>query len=274
MCTAPYRIEMMTPTIGAEILDIDLTRGLETTTVDWLRNALLDHLVLFFRDQPIDIEQQLEFGRQFGDLHVHPAAKGIENHPEVFLLHTDASSTYNVGDSFHSDVSCDEEPPMGSILHLCKVPPCGGDTLFVNMYAAYDGLSDSMKSLLSDRTAIHESEHLYDGRYGNMHRLRDKEYPRAEHPVIRTHPETGKKALFVNSAFTQKIVGLSNPESQALLDFLFDHIRAPEYQCRFRWQQNSIAFWDNRVTQHYACWDYYPHTRTGHRVTIKGDKPF
>lgn len=162
---------------------------------------------------------------------------------------------------------------MGSILYLKQVPPDGGgDTMFTNMYRAYDTLSERVRQMLVGMTAIHDGEHVYRGRYGVDDR--SKTYPRSEHPVIRTHPVTGRKLLFVDRVFTTRIVQLRKLESDALLEMLFRHIETPELHCRFRWQPNSIAFWDNRAAQHHALWDYYPHRRYGHRVTVCGDKPF
>jgi len=170
------------------------------------------------------------------------------------------------------DVSCDAEPPMGSILYLKEVPPEGGDTLFASMYAAYDKLSPPIKQLVEGLTAIHDGEPVYRGRFG--YAATEKGFPKAEHPVVRTHPVTGRKALFVNRNFTTQIKELSRLESDALLEMLYRHAETPEFQCRFRWQPNSVAFWDNRCAQHHAMWDYFPQHRHGYRVTIKGDRPF
>ena len=265
---------MISPIIGAEVTGLSLNDPLSASQIAQLRKHLNKHHVLFFRNQDISIESQIRFARCFGDLHIHPAAGGFDGHPEVFELRTDADSTYVVGDSFHADVTCDVQPPLGSVLRLVQVPAVGGDTLFVNMHAAFAALSDRMQSFLSSLSAVHESEHLYRGRYGSRHRLRDDDYPHAIHPVVRTHPETGSQCLFVNSAFTRSICDMKPREGEALLQFLFEHTRLPEFQCRFQWQENSIAFWDNRSTQHYALWDYYPEVRHGYRVTIQGDKPF
>jgi taurine dioxygenase len=266
------RIRKMTPLIGAEIEGVDLTRPLGNQAFQEVHDALMDNLVIFFRDQPISPEQQAEFGRRFGRLHIHPAAPSIEGHPEVMRIHADATSTFVNGESWHSDVSCDPEPPMGSILAMRVLPEVGGDTLFANMYAAFEALSPPLRTMLSGLTAIHDGEGLYRGRYGGDDRGRT--YPRAEHPVVRTHPVTGRQALFVNSFFTTRIVGLTKAESDALLAFLFRHIETPEFMCRFRWARDSVAFWDNRSCQHHALWDYYPATRSGTRVTVMGDKPF
>jgi taurine dioxygenase len=176
------------------------------------------------------------------------------------------------GEDWHSDVSCDPEPPMGSVLYMKELPAVGGDTLFASMYAAYDALSEPMKRMLEGMTALHRGEHVYRGRYG----VNDagRVFPEAEHPVIRTHPVSGRKALFVNRFFTTRIVQLSRLESEGVLGMLYRHIETPEFHCRFRWRVNSVAFWDNRCAQHHALWDYYPQRRHGHRVTIKGARPF
>lgn len=266
-------IDPLTPTIGATIGGVDLTRRLDLEVVEEIHQALMEHQVVFFRDQPMTPRQQLELGRRFGDLHVHPTAPCVDGIPELMKIHTDASSKRNNGDQWHSDVSCDEKPPMGSILHLHTVPESGGDTLFASMYAAYDALSKEMKRLLDPLESRHDSEHFYRGLYDDEAEMRRDEFPSAAHPVVRTHPETGRRLLFVNSMFTTRIPGLEESESRALLDFLFRHVERPEFQCRFRWRPHSVAFWDNRCTQHYAVWDYHPQTRSGVRVTIAGDRP-
>ena len=264
----------LTPKIGAEIGSIDLAEALDDETFNEVRDALLAHQVIFFRDQDLSLEQHKDFGRRFGELHIHPAAPKPDGHPEILVIHADEKSKYVAGNGWHSDVSCDEEPPMGSILRLTEVPDDGGgDTMFASMYAAYEALSDRMKSFLSDLEAVHSSEHVYRGRYGLREKLRDNAYPENVHPVVRTHPDTARKALYVNSGFTTRIKGLPKAESDAVLGFLFEHVRTPEFHCRFRWQPNSIAFWDKRCTQHHALWDYYPQVRHGYRVTVKGDKP-
>ena len=158
---------------------------------------------------------------------------------------------------------------MGSILHMRDLPPSGGDTMFANMYAAYEALSEPMRRFLSGLSAWHEGAHVLGGTLGQA----AKEYPKALHPIVRTHPVTGRKCLYVNSGFTTRIDGLGEIESRALLDMLFDHVRTPEFQCRFRWREKSLAFWDNRCAQHYALWDYYPQKRLGYRVTVCGDRP-
>jgi taurine dioxygenase len=273
MAYVSIQVDKLTPHAGAEIRGVDLAQSLDERTFKEIHDALIDNGVIFFRDQHLTPDQQKSFGRLFGELHVHPAAPSLlEGHPEILVIHADEKSKRVAGEVWHSDVSCDPEPPMGSILYMHELPPVGGDTLFASMYAAYDGLSEPMQRFLEPLTAIHEGEHVYRGRYG----VDDagKVFPKAEHPLIRTHPVSGRKALFVNSGFTTRIPQLKRAESDALLQFLYRHIETPEFHCRFRWQVNSIAFWDNRCMQHHAMWDYYPQRRHGHRVTIKGDKPF
>ncbi len=273
MTYASIQVDKLTPHVGGVVHGVDLSKPLDESTFKQVHDALIDNGVIFFRDQHLTPEQQKAFGRRFGELHIHPAApKEVPEHPEILVIHADENSKHVAGENWHSDVSCDPEPPMGSILYMHELPPVGGDTLFASMYAAYDALSEPMKRFLEPLTARHEGEHVYRGRYG----LDDKgkAFPRAEHPVIRTHPVSGRKALFVNGGFTTRIVQLARSESDAILQFLYHHIETPEFHCRFRWQVNSIAFWDNRCVQHHAMWDYYPQRRHGHRVTIKGDKPF
>jgi alpha-ketoglutarate-dependent taurine dioxygenase len=272
MAYVSIRVDRLTPHVGAEIGGVDLSEPLDERTFKEIHDALIDNGVIFFRDQKLTPEQQKAFGRLFGELHLHPAAPALlEGHPEILVIHADERSKRVAGEVWHSDVSCDTEPPMGSILYMHELPPVGGDTLFASMYAAYDTLSEPMKRFLEPLTAMHEGEHVYRGRYG----VDDtgKTFPRAEHPVIRTHPVSGRKALFVNSGFTTRIVQLARSESDAVLQFLFRHVETPELHCRFRWRVNSVAFWDNRCVQHHAMWDYYPQRRHGHRVTIRGERP-
>ena len=273
MSRSSVTVNPVTPVIGAEIHGIDLGR---ITDADFraIRDALIEHCVLFFHDQEISIRSQKEFGARFGELVAHPNDPGVEGHPEVMPIHADRNSVRATGEQWHSDVSCDPKPPMGSILRMHTVPETGGDTLFSNMYAAYGALSDRFRALLDGLTAVHDGGPYYR----EVNRLigRDdggRAYPAAEHPVVRTHPVTGRKALFVNRMFTQHIVGLPPAESRAILAFLFEHAGRPDFQCRFRWRANSVAMWDNRCTQHHAIWDYWPATRSGYRVTIRGEAP-
>jgi len=273
MTYASIQVDKLTPHAGAEIRGVDLSQPLDEPTFKEIHAALIDNGVIFFRDQHLTPGQQKAFGRLFGELHMHPAApRELPEHPEILVIHADENSKHVAGENWHSDVSCDLEPPLGSILYMHELPPVGGDTLFASMYVAYEALSEPMKRFLEPLTAMHEGEHVYRGRYG----VNDagRVFPKAEHPVIRTHPVSGRKALFVNGGFTTRIKQLKRPESDAVLQFLYRHVETPEFHCRFRWQVNSVAFWDNRCVQHHAMWDYYPQRRHGHRVTIKGDTPF
>jgi taurine dioxygenase len=269
-------IKPVTPLIGAEISGLDLSKPLSDNELGTVKQALRDHLVIFFRDQDLSADEQKNFGRQFGDLHFHPARdrNGLEGHPEILYINAGPDSTRVNGDEWHTDVSCDVEPPMGSILRLFEVPSNGGDTLFANMYAAHDALSESMKQMLGGLSAMHDGGPNYIDR-AKRAGIYDpaKVFPANPHPVIRTHPETGRKSIYVNKIFTQHIIGIPKDESRAILDFLFQHIAKPNFQCRFKWEVNSIAFWDNRCVLHHAMWDYFPQVRRGYRVTIKGDAP-
>lgn len=263
-----------TPVCGVHVRGIDLSQPLDQSVVEQLTSALAKYGVLFFRDQELSHEQHKRLGSYFGELHIHPAwPRLVDGHPEIMELYTDENSKRIAGEDWHSDVSCDREPPLGTILRMIEVPPAGGDTLFANMYAALEALSPAMQRFLADLTALHDGEEVYRGRYEGASE-EGRTYPRCEHPVVRTHPVSGRGVLFVNRIFTKRIVQLTPQESDAVLRMLFEHIAKPEFQCRFQWRPGSVAFWDNRCVQHYALWDYYPHRRHGLRVTIEGDAPF
>ncbi|MGH8447477.1 MAG: TauD/TfdA dioxygenase family protein [Solimonas sp.] len=265
-----FRAVPCTQRVGAELLGIDLGGPLDELQVAELKDALARYQVIFFRDQRLDHEAHKAFGRHFGPLALHSAVAGIAGHPEIVAIHADADSKYVAGESWHSDLSCDAEPPLGSVLYLHTVPPVGGDTLFASMYAAYEALSPRMRAYLEGLSAVHDANPVYHKLFKDY----DKRYPCNAHPVVRTHPATGRKLLFVNSSYTTHIEGVPDDESEAILGFLFRHVMNPNFQLRFRWQANSIAFWDNRAVQHLAVWDYFPQVRSGHRVTIAGDKPY
>lgn len=274
MAYQTIEVRKVNPIIGAEIHGIDLSKPLGNQQFQEIHDALMENLVVFFRDQEIDVEQHIAFGRRFGDPIVHPAASSsIPGHPEIRVVKSDENTVTAIGEVWHSDLSCQPEPPMGSILYITEVPPNGGgDTAFANMYRAYDTLSPRMKAHIEDLTAVHDGGPVYtQPSYDARH---DKELPRAEHPIVRTHPVTGRKALFVNRGFTTRIVGLPADESAAILEYLLRHVETPDFQVRFGWRANSIALWDNRCAQHRAIYDYHPHGRYGHRVTIRGDCPF
>jgi taurine dioxygenase len=265
-------VKPLSPHVGAEIDDIDLTRPLSPQQVQELKDALAKHGVIFFHGQPIDLEMHRRFCRYFGELHIHVGGKGTaskpdEKYPEARRQHFDANSKRVSGEVWHTDQSCADIPPMASVLHQIIIPPeGGGDTLFASMYAAYDALSPRMKTLLAGLTATHDGAKLFD-------KGTDTVYPVSSHPVVAVHPWTGKKLLYVNRGQTTQINELPKHESDALLAFLFDHIESPEWQMRFHWREHSIAFWDNRCVQHRAIWDYWPNVRSGYRIQIKGTQP-
>ncbi len=274
----PYEtitVKPVSPVVGAEVEGVDLSKPLDEAVFIDVREALMEHGVVFFRDQEMTFEDHKAFGRRFGPLHIHPSAQKIDGNPEILVIHADEKSKVVAGMKWHSDVSCDVEPPMGSILHLHTIPEVGGDTMFASMYAAYNALSEPVKAFIGNLHAWHESARVHRDRFGHRGDLRDgrNSYPEALHPVVRTHPETGRKCLFINENFTSRIEGLNPRESDAVLQMLYDHIATPEFHCRFRWREKSVAFWDNRCVQHRTVWDYYPQLRHGYRVTVCGDKP-
>ncbi|HXP77790.1 MAG TPA: TauD/TfdA family dioxygenase [Stellaceae bacterium] len=262
----------LSPCIGAEIGDIDLTRPLSNREVQEVHDALLEYQVIFFRDQPIDLDAHRDFARHFGELHVHVGGDGtasqiIDGHPEVRRQHFDENSKRVSGEVWHTDQSCAAIPPMASILHQRIVPPKGGgDTLFASMYAAYEELSPRLQKFLEGLTATHDGALAFD-------KGATTKYPTAIHPVIARHPETGRKLIYVNRGFTDHINELPHEESAAILEFLYNHCAQPHWQVRFRWTKDSIAFWDNRCTQHLAIWDYWPNVRSGYRIQVKGTAP-
>jgi len=263
------------PNLGAEVRGVTLADGVSAAQFDEIRRAFLDYKVLFFRGQAeIPPQRHIEFGRMFGELHSHPAAPGMAGHPEIFEIHAHRDSKIANGEFWHSDVSCDEIPPLGTMLQLHILPPCGGDTMFSDMVAAWESLTAPLQNMLRDLTATHESEHVYRGRYADRGQSdNDISCPSAVHPVVRTHPDTGRQALYVNRTFTTRINELSEQESARVLDLLFDHCEQIDFQIRFRWALNDMAFWDNRCCMHRAIWDYWPEERKGRRVTIRGDRP-
>lgn len=261
----------LTPAIGTELRGVQLAE-LGAGELDEIAQLAAERCVVFFRDQQMSLEQQVAVGRGLGELHRFPGVKGPTGMPrEIMVVHADANSKAVPGEGWHSDVSCDERPPALSMLRVETIPPLGGDTMFVSMYAAFEALSAPIRDLLDGMTAVHSGRHA-GARYGYPDP--DAHYPENEHPVVRTHPRTGRQALYVNSGYTRNIVGLQDRESAALLHLLFEHVaNGVEWQVRFRWEPNSVALWDNRCTQHHACWDYFPATRHGYRVTTVGERP-
>lgn len=272
----PYRtirVQPLSPTIGAELEGVRMGGGVSTEQIAEVRQALLDWKVVFLRDQDVSVADHVAFGRRFGELELHPFTPNREDHPEVVVIHHDERSKRGQN-RWHSDVTWRLEPSLGSILRARIVPPVGGDTLFADMVAAWDGLPDDVKEKLAGATATHSFEHNFGRGMTDEQRANFlAQYPPAHHPVVRTHPETGQRALYVNGAFTTAIDGWEPEESRRMLRFLYRQAAVPEYQCRFRWRENSVAFWDNRSVQHYATFDYHPHTRRVERVTVVGDRP-
>jgi taurine dioxygenase len=269
---ASIQVDSLTPHIGAQVSGVNLDEELSNEQFSDLYQAWLDWKVLVFRDQHLDAEQHKAFARRFGTLHVHPMQHSYGGDQEILRVKTTKDSKYTAGNGWHTDVTCDEIPPMASALYIKETPGHGGgDTLFANMYLAFDLLSNTMKSLLENLTAVHDGALPYLGNYKVAPPEGDA-YPQNEHPVIVTHPETGKKILFVNSGFTSHIKGMHPFESKALLQMLFDHIsRTHRLTCRVAWQPNTLTLWDNRCTQHHAIWDYFPESRYGERVSILGN---
>ncbi len=274
---AGFSIQPLSPSIGAEIGGIDLGQPLKDSQKTKLYQALLDWKVLFFREQDITTGEHVAFARQFGTLEVHPFAMPHDDFPEIIVIRHDRESR-GKENAWHSDVTWRLKPSLGSILRARQIPESGGDTLFSDMYAAYEGLSDEVKHRIDGLTAIHDFA-LFRLRLIKQGASRkeiedfNRQYPKAEHPVVRTHPDTGRKGIYVNVGFTQGIKGMKDSEAKPLLEHLYRQASIPEYQCRFRWRVNSLAFWDNRSTQHYAVSDYWPQVRVMERATIEGDRP-
>ncbi len=275
-----FTIEGIAGALGAEVSGLDLSRPMEPDTVVALRAAFNQNHVLFFRHQSLTPAQQVAFGSNFGPLGTHPYVQANPDYPEVLDVVTEPTDRTNFGGGWHSDVTFLEEPDLGSILYAIELPPVGGDTLFACQHTAYEALSDTMKALLDPLVGIHSARMQYGGRgysqratamqtKGEEHAAESE----VEHPVVRTHPETGRKALYVNRAFTVGIKGMTRREGAALLEFLFRHAVAEEFTCRFRWQPGSVAMWDNRSVQHYAIHDYKGQRRRMRRITIQGDPP-
>jgi taurine dioxygenase len=267
------RVRPLAPTLGAEIDGVDLTGALDDETFAELERAFVEYKVVFFRNQPITIEQQLAFARRFGELEEHPFLPAKDGYGEVIRFAKDAD-TPGLENNWHSDVTWRERPPLGTVLHAIEVPAVGGDTLFADMEAAYEALPEDVKERLEGVRAVHDFSQSF-GAAMPPEKLAEQQrrFPAVSHPVIRTHPVSGRRSLFVNSIFTSHLEGMSRAESDGLLENLFRQAAVPEYQCRFQWQPDSVAFWDNRSVQHYASNDYWPARRVMERATIAGDRP-
>ncbi len=268
----------LTPTLGAEITGADLA-NLDDAQFERIFELFVEHSVIFFRDQPaLTVDQHFAFAERFGPIHVHPFERLTDRGDEAgrlgrLRIRTTADSQVAAGNRWHSDVSCDAEPPQASILQLTDIPPVGGDTLFASMYAAYDALSDRMKRMLDGLTARHSGEESYRKLFKAKTVDPTATWPESDHPVVRRHADSGRPAIYVDREFTESINDLPKEEAKALLEFLFHHIERANFQCRFRWTPNAIAVWDNRAVLHHAMWDYWPHERLGHRITVVGEKP-
>ena len=263
--------------LGAEIKGVDISIPLEAEVVSEIRDALLKHLVIFFQNQVITPRQQLNFAEQFGIPIEYPQLKGLSHCPLVTEVIKLEHETLNFGGVWHSDTTYLQQPPMASLLYAIEIPPYGGDTLFSNQYMAYETLSDGLKKTLSELVAVNTSSKP-EVSMTREDRMREAGMElnilSASHPAVRTHPETGNKALFVNKAHTTHFKDWKESESKSLLEFLFQHQVRTEFTCRFRWEKNSLAFWDNRCVQHHPVNDYQGFRRIMHRVTIAGDKPY
>ncbi|HEX5096309.1 MAG TPA: TauD/TfdA family dioxygenase [Acidimicrobiia bacterium] len=277
--TETYRTIKVAPlagAIGAEISGVDLAHT-DAETVAEIRAAWLTHLVVFFRDQVLGPDEFLAFARQIGEPVEYPFVKGIEGYPDIISVTKLPHETVNFGGIWHSDTVYLERPPMGTMLLAREIPPYGGDTLFANMYAAYEALTPGMQRLLDGLVAVNSSaladvSKTREDRIGDSGAGADNEFV-SEHPVVRTHPETGRKALYVNVAHTARFRDMSEEESRPLLQYLFAHSVKPEFTCRFRWQVGSLALWDNRCAMHNPVNDYHGHLRSMHRITLAGDVP-
>ena len=281
----PLDIRPIAGALGAEIHGLDLSKPLSDVDFQQVRDALHNHLVIFFRDQQLTPDQHKAFSQRFGGLLEVPFIRALPGHPEILpVMKGKAEKTKrNFGGLWHSDMSYAEEPPLGSALYARVIPPYGGDTMWTNMYAAYDGLSDKLKEVLTGLRAIHSPVRSYgaggavvnngDPAHKMDVRSDDRASAEVSHPVVRVHPATGRKALYVNRTYTVRFEGMTEEESVPLLDYLYEQAVRPEYTCRFRWQAGSLAVWDNRCTQHLAMNDYNNFDRELHRTTISGDKP-
>ena len=271
-------VKLMAGALGAEVLGIDLTQQTNISTYHHIRQLLVEHEVLFFRNQDITAAQQYALAASFGPLQSHPAYDTVEGFPEITILESTADKPSKI-ECWHSDMTFREHPPIGTVLRSKVIPEKGGDTLWSSMTSAYDALSQPMKTFLSELHAVHDFCHGFReslAEEGGRERLAQAvaDNPPVTHPVICTHPESGKKVIFVNALFTTHIVGLSHAESASILSFLYEHIKTPEFTCRFAWEENCIAIWDNRSTQHKPINDYFPAQRRLERIVIDGDKPY
>jgi len=277
MRNSQIEVRPIAGSIGAEIHNVDVGEDLDDATIADIRKALLDHCVIFFRNQKLDAERHKAFTRRFGEIFIHPNYKGMQADPEIIVITREPGDQRIVGEAWHADTTMMPEPPMGAILYAIEVPPYGGDTLFANQYQAYEALSEGMKKMLSGLKAVH-SDRKVAGPAANRNAQRSTKVREdadwretvSAHPVVATHPETGRKLLYVNASYTTGFAGMTEEESRPLLDYLLDHGHRPEFTCRFRWETGSIAFWDNRCSKHLAIHDAGPFRRVMRRTQIAG----
>ena len=268
-----FEVTQVGTTIGGVVSGVDLTTDLTEEIVAELRRCLVDFKVLFFRDQALTPERHVAFARRFGDLEIHPFIPSNTSQPELVRFEKEAQ-VGGFENVWHSDVPWRQIPSAAAVLHALEVPAIGGDTMFCDMYAAYEGLDDKTRTRIDGLTAINDFTKAFGHTLDEAGRVAmHEQYPPVEQPVVRTHPESGRRLLYVNRAFTQSIVGLSEVDGNDLIDFLGGQANTPEYQCRFQWEVDSVAFWDNRAVQHYALSDYWPHRRVMERASIIGDRP-
>ena len=277
-----WRVERMAGALGAVIHGVDLARPLSAAELGGVRRALLDQQVIFFRDQDLSVERLIELGGSFGSLNIHPFVQGLADYPQVISVVKEPQADWNFGEGWHSDLTFLQQPPLGTLLYALDTPRFGGDTVFANQRLAYDALSGAMRGMLQGLRAVHSAERQYSDAGISVKRntsgsmtlhASERAAARAVHPVVRVHPETGAKGLFVNPAFTEHFDGMSRAESRPLLEFLYRHSVQEKFSCRFRWRNGSLAFWDNRCVQHNALNDYHGQRREMRRVTIDGDRP-
>lgn len=277
-------VERIAGSLGAEVQGVDLAQDLPDEVLAEIRQALLDNLVIFFRDQALTPERQLAFARRWGEIHLHPYMQGMEDYPEILEIKKTPADKKNFGGSWHSDQMFTAKPAMGTMLYAKEVPSAGGDTLWTNQYLAYESLSEGMRRMLDPLRAVSRGDNFssHDGKtrkeyYADKISMRVKDPGEVQtittHPLVRTHPETGRRALFIGG-HVFRFEDMTEQESRPLIDFLMQHSTRPEFTCRFRWRTGSLAFWDNRCTQHFAINDYPAETRIMHRITLCGDTPF
>ena len=282
MTDASFRVEPVAGALGAQIHGVDLSRPLPDGTFEEIRNTLHEHLVIFFRDQNLTTDQHYAFARRFGDLIPHPYVQGVNGFPEIIEIVKEPEETRNWGGNWHADLTFREQPPAGAVLYGRELPPAGGDTMFANMYLAYETLSEGMRELLDGLHASHVSgqPERYSSQFRGMHERWGNDAQESVHPVVRTHPVTGRKALFVNGLFTHCFEDMTLEESEPVLTYLYEHSTRPEFTFRFRWSPGSVLIWDNRVVMHNALNDDFGAARNGagfrrvlHRATLAGERP-